>query len=114
MSGLYAAVDIRLALCVALFSLGIGADAYSIPFSFSNSAELVNKVCLYPCLAVGLEKGAQVTVDFSLTNSNSGSPGECHAELMPWRISHNCYSIRILETSFFCRLYSESIHRPPY
>ena len=112
MSGRNAAVDLRSTLFVALCCLGIGVDAYSIPFSFSNSAELVNKVCLYPCLALGLEKGTQVTVDFSITNSNSGAQGEC-AELPPYHLSHSD-AIRVLETSFFCSLYSESIHRPPY
>jgi hypothetical protein len=71
------AVGIRVLLCTALFSLGIFVDAYSIPFSFSDSADIVNKVCLNPCGEVGLEKGTKVTVDVTLSNANSGSEGDC-------------------------------------
>lgn len=66
------AFGIRVLLCTALFSLGIFVDAYSIPFSFSDSADIVNKVCLYPCGEVGLEKGTKVTVDVTLSNANAG------------------------------------------
>ncbi len=71
------AYSIHLLRCVAVVFLGIQVDAYAIPFSFSNSAEIVNKVCLHPCREIGLEKGTRVTVDLTLSNANSGAEGDC-------------------------------------
>lgn len=105
------AFGIRVLLCTALFSLGIFVDAYSIPFSFSDSADIVNKVCLYPCGEVGLEKGTKVTVDVTLSNANAGPEGDCIPQIAPHLLSEIC-SIRGFKTHFFRCLHIESIHRP--
>jgi hypothetical protein len=72
-------------LCFAAFCIGINVHAYSIPFSFSNSAEMVNKVCLSPCREIGLEKGTKVTVDFTLSTANTGAEGEHIPHCTPCR-----------------------------
>jgi hypothetical protein len=76
------ALRILFILCVAAFCLGIRVDAYAIPFSFTNSADIVNKVCLHPCREIGLEKGTRVTVDFTLSNADSGAEGDYISQLL--------------------------------
>ena len=110
MSGL-PAFGFRVVLCTALFSLGIFVDAYSIPFSFSESADIVNKVCLYPCEEVGLEKGTKVTVDVTLSQADSDSQGDYIPQNAPYLLSQR-HCIREFKTDFFRRLHIESIHRP--
>ena len=82
------ALRILFILCVAVFCLGIRVDAYVIPFSFANSADIVNKVCLHPCREIGLEKGTRVTVDFTFSNTDSGSEGDYISQLLQHFLPH--------------------------
>lgn len=72
-------------LLLTVFCISMQVHAYFIPFSFSNSAEMVNKVCLSPCKEIGLEKGTKVTVDFTLSTVNSGAAGGSFSHFMLFR-----------------------------
>jgi hypothetical protein len=99
----------RFALFVVLIGLELKVNAYNIPFSVSESAEMVNKVCLYPCKEIGLDKGTKVTVDFTLKNADHAAQGERFPRQAPQSLS-DFRSIRHVKAYFFRCIHFQSIH----